>query len=136
MRLHGDRECDDRRVFHADGSPALFTGGNNEVWSFGEANEKILTSYIFLRELMRPYTRKLMEEAHLYGKPVMRPMFYDFPEQDICWDLKEQYMFGSSILVAPFYMKIRLNVLFICHLAINGLFSLMVPYMKAVKRYM
>ena len=101
MRLHGDRECDDRRVFHADGSPALFTGGNNEVWSFGEANEKILTSYIFLRELMRPYTRKLMEEAHLYGKPVMRPMFYDFPEQDICWDLKEQYMFGSSILVAP-----------------------------------
>lgn len=101
MRLHGDRECDDRRVFHADGSPALFTGGNNEVWSFGESNEKILTSYIFLRELMRPYTRKLMEEAHLYGKPVMRPMFYDFPEQDICWDLKEQYMFGSSILVAP-----------------------------------
>ena len=101
MRLHGDRECDDRRVFHADGSPALFTGGNNEVWSFGEANEKILTSYIFLRELMRPYTRKLMEEAHLYGKPVMRPMFYEFPEQDICWDLKEQYMFGSSILVAP-----------------------------------
>ena len=101
MRLHGDRECDDRRVFHADGSPALFTGGNNEVWSFGEANEKILTSYIFLRELMRPYTRKLMEEAHLYGKPVMRPMFYDFPEQDVCWELKEQYMFGPSILVAP-----------------------------------
>ena len=101
MRLHGDRECDDRRVFHADGSPALFTGGNNEVWSFGEANEKILTSYIFLRELMRPYTRKLMEEAHLYGKPVMRPMFYEFPEQDICWELKEQYMFGPSILVAP-----------------------------------
>ena len=110
MRLHGDRECDDRRVFHADGSPALFTGGNNEVWSFGEANEKILTSYIFLRELMRPYTRKLMEEAHLYGKPVMRPMFYDFPEQDICWDLKEQYMFGSSILVAAIlyvYLTVR-----------------------------
>ena len=46
-------------------------------------------------------TRKLMEEAHLYGKPVMRPMFYDFPEQDVCWELKEQYMFGPSILVAP-----------------------------------
>ena len=101
MRLHGDRECDDRRVLHADGRPALFTGGNNEIWSFGEENEKILTSYIFLRERMRPYTRKLMEEAHLYGKPVMRPMFYDFPEQDVCWTLKEQYMFGPSLLVAP-----------------------------------
>ena len=41
-------------------------------------------------------TRKLMEEAHLYGKPVMRPMFYDFPEQDVCWELKEQYMFGHE----------------------------------------
>ena len=101
MRLHGDRDCDDRRVFHADGRPALFTGGDNEIWSYGAENEVILTRYIFLRELMRPYTRKLMEEAHLYGKPVMRPMFYDFPEQDVCWELKEQYMFGPSILVAP-----------------------------------
>ncbi|MFR0908578.1 MAG: TIM-barrel domain-containing protein [Lachnospiraceae bacterium] len=101
MRLHGDRDCDDRRVFHADGRPALFTGGDNEIWSYGAENEIILTRYIFLRELMRPYTRKLMEEAHLYGKPVMRPMFYDFPEQGICWELKEQYMFGPSILVAP-----------------------------------
>ena len=101
MRLHGDRDCDDRRVFHADGRPALFTGGDNEIWSYGAENEIILTHYIFLRELMRPYTRKLMEEAHLYGKPVMRPMFYDFPEQDVCWELKEQYMFGPSILVAP-----------------------------------
>ena len=101
MRLHGDRECDDRRVFHSDGRPALFTGGDNEIWSFGEENEKILTCYIFLREAMRPYIRKLMEEAHIYGRPVMRPMFYDFPDQEICWNLKEQYMFGPYMLIAP-----------------------------------
>ena len=38
MRLHGDRDCDDRRVFHADGRPALFTGGDNEIWSYGAEN--------------------------------------------------------------------------------------------------
>ena len=57
MRLHGDRECDNRRVFRKDGSQALFTGGDNEIWSYGEENEKILTRYIHLREAMRPYTR-------------------------------------------------------------------------------
>lgn len=28
-------------------------------------------------------------------------MFYEFPEQECCWDMKEQYMFGSDLLVAP-----------------------------------
>ncbi|MFQ9635139.1 MAG: hypothetical protein ACLR0F_00345 [Eisenbergiella sp.] len=31
----------------------------------------------------------------------MRPMFYEFPEQECCWELKEQYMFGSDMLAAP-----------------------------------
>ncbi len=101
MRLHGDRECADRRVFRKDGSQALFTGGNNEIWSYGEENEQIFIKYISLREAMRPYIRKLMNEAHEFGRPVMRPMFYEFPDQDICWNLQEQYMFGSDVLVAP-----------------------------------
>ncbi len=105
MRLHGDRECSDRRVFHKDGRPALFTGGNNEIWSYGKENEKILTKYIHLREAMRPYTRQLMTEAHKLGRPVMRPMFYEFPEQEDCWHLQEQYMFGSDLLVAPVMYK-------------------------------
>ena len=101
MRLHGDRECSDRHVYRKDGREVMFTGGNNEIWSFGEENEAILKKYILLREAMRPYTRKLMKEAHEFGRPNMRPMFYEFPEQEICWDLKEQYMYGDSMLVAP-----------------------------------
>ena len=101
MRLHGDRECDDRHVYRKDGSEALFTGGDNEIWSYGDENFEILKKYILLREAMRPYIRTLMQEAHELGRPLMRPMFYEFPEQENCWDLKEQYMFGSSMLVAP-----------------------------------
>ena len=50
---------------------------------------------------MRDYTREVMKEAHEKGHPVMRTMFYEFPEDAACWDLKDQYMFGSDILVAP-----------------------------------
>ena len=31
----------------------------------------------------------------------MRAMFYEFPEDEKCWDLDDQYMFGDRFLVAP-----------------------------------
>ena len=84
MRLHGDR-LPAKEVGGKDGRRYQHSGGPNEVWSFGEDICRILTSYIRLREAMRPYIRKLMEEAHEWGRPVMRPMFYEFPEQECCW---------------------------------------------------
>ena len=50
---------------------------------------------------MQSYIRRLMQEAYEKGTPVMRPMFYEFPEDEECWELQEQYMFGDSLLVAP-----------------------------------
>lgn len=107
MRLHGDRDAGRYTPKHGDGRDAFFSGGDNEIWSFGEENTPILEKYIRLREAMRPYTRTLMEEAHTKGHPVMRPMFYEFPEDMPCWDLQEQYMFGSDLLVAPILYEDR-----------------------------
>ena len=28
-------------------------------------------------------------------------MFYEFPDDSVCWDLKDQYMFGGDVLTAP-----------------------------------
>ena len=42
-----------------------------------------------------------MKEAHETGAPLMRTMFYEFPEDKVCWDLTDQYMFGDRYLVAP-----------------------------------
>jgi alpha-D-xyloside xylohydrolase len=42
-----------------------------------------------------------MEEASRKGTPVMRPLFYDFPADPVAWDVKDQFMFGPDVLVAP-----------------------------------
>ena len=42
-----------------------------------------------------------MREASENGSPVMRAMFYEFPEDARCWTADEQYMFGPKYLVAP-----------------------------------
>jgi alpha-D-xyloside xylohydrolase len=51
--------------------------------------------------MMRDYLRSLMERTHQTGEPVLRPMFYDFPEDKETWELKDQYMLGADVLVAP-----------------------------------
>ena len=30
-------------------------------------------------------------------------MFYEFPEDEKCWELQDQYMFGSRYLAAPIF---------------------------------
>lgn len=104
MRLHGDRNTkthEERRVYRKDGSEALFTGGQNEVWSYGEEAYTILEKYLNIRETLRDYTRMLMKEAHENGAPVMRTLFYEFYTDSKVWDIKDEYMYGADILVAP-----------------------------------
>lgn len=77
------------------------SGAPNEVWSYGDDVYAICRRYLFLRERLRPYVRRLMSDAHTHGDPIMRPLFYDFPDQPNLWDVSDQYMFGPKYLVAP-----------------------------------
>lgn len=104
FRLHGERvphiEPEQEVI---DGVAQMMTGSANEIWSYGEENYKIFKNYIEMRERLRPYIRQCMEEAHEKGTPVMRTMFYEFPEDKVCWSCDTQYMFGPDILVAPIF---------------------------------
>jgi alpha-D-xyloside xylohydrolase len=100
MRLHGYR-LPETPIAHPDGRPNCPTGGDNEVWSYGEEVYDILAAYIHLREALRPYVRDLMRQAHEEGAPVMRPMFYGYPGDERCWTVDDQYLFGDDIVVAP-----------------------------------
>ncbi len=104
MRLHGARK---RMTNQTDRHPGVKerSGGDNEIWSFGEANFPILRDLIFLRERLKPYILKQMKAASTSGAPLMRPMFYDFPEDGECYGLSDQYMFGPDILFAPIYRQ-------------------------------
>lgn len=102
FRLHGDRlPYQKPEVTVRNGIQQFGSGYNNEIWSFGEEAYPILEKYLHMRERLRPYIRGLMEEAHEKGTPLMRPLFYDFPEDPLAWDWGEAYMFGPDILVAP-----------------------------------
>lgn len=102
FRLHGwrlptgeDTEKIDTGLFDFN------TCGDNEIWSFGEEAYAILKNLVLLRERMKPYLRTLFDEATDLGRPVMRPLFYDFPRDERCWTAQHEMMLGPDILVAP-----------------------------------
>lgn len=102
FRMHGERSpWHEREQEFRNGVRQLTSGQDNEVWSFGEENYEILKRYLFIRERLRPYIRSCMKAASETGAPVMRPLFFDFPEDGQCWEVEDSYMFGPDLLVSP-----------------------------------
>ncbi len=103
LRMHGDRGPHDiPNLSDLDyGGGFSPTGQPNELWSYGEEPYTIMKKYLDIRLGMKDYIMSIMDEASANGSPVIRTMFYEFPEDAKCWELKEQYMFGSKYLVAP-----------------------------------
>ncbi len=103
LRLHGDRDPHDIPPLSDKdfGGGYLYTGRPNEIWSYGPDAQKIMERQIRLRESLKPYIAEVMREASETGAPAMRAMFYEFPDDMKCWELRDQYMFGPDYLVAP-----------------------------------
>lgn len=102
FRMHGERSpWYEREQEFINNVRQLTSGQDNEVWSFGEESYEILKSFLFIRENLRPYIRECMRQASECGAPVMRPLFYDFPDDKMAWEIEDAYMFGPDLLVAP-----------------------------------
>ena len=102
MRLHGTRL---NQSYYVDEAPDVMVkgGGYNELWHFGEENYPVLKKLIETRIKLRDYTLSLARDAHENGAPMMRPLFFEFPQDEQCYTIWDEYMYGSDILFAPIY---------------------------------
>jgi alpha-glucosidase len=72
-----------------------------EPWSFGEPYLEIIRNYLELRYKLIPYFYTLAWKAHQTGSPLIRPMFWHYPQWSAGWDIEDQFFLGKDILVAP-----------------------------------
>ena len=56
---------------------------------------------IKLRYQLMPYLWRLFERASTHHEPIIRPTFYDFPDDDACYADTDDFMLGNALLVAP-----------------------------------
>ncbi len=72
-----------------------------EPWVFGEPYLTYVSNAIKLRYSLLPYIYYLFVEASREGLPVMRPLFMEFPDDELTYGLSDEFMLGGNLLVAP-----------------------------------
>ena len=75
--------------------------GANEVWSYGNATQALLSKYVRLRASLKPYVAALAANVTARGVPTMRPLWWEFPSDADAVGINDQYMLGAELLVAP-----------------------------------
>jgi alpha-glucosidase len=72
-----------------------------EPWVFGEEVESMIKEAINLRYKLLPYLYKLFVDSYREGLPIIRPLCLEFPFDENCYDIDDEFMLGDSLLVAP-----------------------------------
>lgn len=54
-----------------------------------------------LHERLRPYLWETAQACVRDGKPFMRPLVYEWPEDERVWNIEDEYLLGEDLLVAP-----------------------------------
>ncbi len=80
---------------------AHHAGGESVPFSYTEIMVNGMRHYIELRYQLLPYIYTAYYESFLNGIPIMRPMFWHYPEDKNTYSIKDQYLFGEWLLVAP-----------------------------------
>jgi alpha-glucosidase len=75
-------------------------GSVNEPWMYPDLMDDVRALF-GLRLALIPYLKKLLADYRAHYRPVMRPVFYDFPEAPDCFAERDDFMLGADLLVAP-----------------------------------
>lgn len=74
-----------------------------EPWNYSEKFLELFRKQMNLRYRILPYIFAQSIKSSASGYPIMRSMFFEFPEDKNCLGIEDQYMFGEDILVAPLF---------------------------------
>lgn len=73
-----------------------------------ERNTELMRDAIRVRYMLLPYFYTLFREANTSGIPVLRPLWMEFPSDEVTFQNDEAFMVGSTLLVQGIYTKVIL----------------------------
>ena len=71
-----------------------------EPWKRSFSANAVAEKFLRLRHRMIPYLYTANYRTHTSGEPLCAPMYYDY-DRDEAYEAKNQYLFGSQLLVSP-----------------------------------
>jgi alpha-glucosidase len=70
-------------------------------WLYGSAAEQTMRAALTLRYALLPMVYSLAHHAREVGAPLVRPLMYEFPNQEQLAHVSDQFTLGTSLLAAP-----------------------------------
>lgn len=74
-----------------------------EPWAYGQAFNDYFRKADDLRYSLMPYIYAQAVESSAKGLPMLRALFVEFPDDPGAWQIDNEYLLGSDILVAPIF---------------------------------
>ena len=72
-----------------------------EPWKHNLQSEAVAVSCLRERHALLPYLYSMNYRTHEKSLALCEPMYYAYPEAEEAYNVKNQYFFGSELLVAP-----------------------------------
>ena len=72
-----------------------------EPWEYGEAFQDSFRLMVETRYRLMPYIYAQAKLCTEQGLPMLRALFLEYPDDPGAWQVDNEYLFGSDILVAP-----------------------------------
>ncbi len=70
-------------------------------WEYGQPGLETARRFLQLRYSLVPYLYTYSRIAHETGEPIVRGTYIEYPNQDLAYRFKQQYLLGKELLVAP-----------------------------------
>ena len=77
------------------------TAPNQEPWQFGQEVQDVARDLLNARYRLLPYLESLADEAHATGAPILRPLWWHFPDEPALENVGDEALLGPFVLVAP-----------------------------------
>ncbi len=74
-----------------------------EPWNYGAAFMDEFRRIDELKYRLMPYVYAQAKDSSERGLPMLRALFIEFPDDAGSWGVEDEYLYGSSILVAPIF---------------------------------
>lgn len=72
-----------------------------EPWNFDAENREVMGEFLRLRHRLVPYLHTANYRASTEALPLVQPMYYAYPEAAEAYRVRNEYLFGDQLVVAP-----------------------------------
>lgn len=76
-----------------------------EPWEYDDEFVDDFRRAIDMKYRLMPYIYDQAKQCSELGHPMLRTLFFEFPDDPTSWLIEDEYMFGTDLLVAPLFSE-------------------------------